>query len=170
MTPDGTWQLREFHLVADATGKAFLRLSPTAGTPDDSKDNQSDLRSFISANNFAFMGGFATLPSSLIGGQSTENHQWFTGVTTASVRAFAGQTCNGCHNGEMFKPDGTALNIDGFYQISSETPENDAAPDRGLLSPFIVNFEIPRRTRFMQNRLTCKADLSDCSSGAEPML
>jgi hypothetical protein len=76
----------------------------------------------------------------------------------------AGQTCNGCHFSEVHDPQtGAPLNTGGFYQIA---PINDTSADgTARLAPFIKDFEIPRRTKFMQNVLTCSG--SGCAAGAE---
>ena len=166
----GPWQLREFHLVNDASGKGFLKLSQPAATPDDSFNNSSALADFVTANRFQLLAGTATVTSSFIGGQSNENffgspnQVWnfnsFPAVDQQARRAFSGQTCNGCHNGET-------TNIDGFYQVS---PLTAPSADGANVSGFIKNNEFPRRRRFMQNRMACKPDFSDCSPGAEPVL
>ena len=51
----------------------------------------------------------------------------------------------------------------GFYQIA---PINDTSADgTARLAPFIKDFEIPRRTKYIQNILTCSG--AGCSAGAE---
>jgi hypothetical protein len=163
----GPWQLREFHLVKGPTGTGALTLAPAAQTPDDSLNNSTALANYVQANRFHIIGGLASLTSSLVGGQSNENSllkTWsfpsFPAIDEETRHAFSGQTCNGCHNGETRQ-------IDGFYQVS---PRVAPGPDgTGSVSDFIKNNEFPRRKRFMQNRLVCKPDFSDCAPGAEPM-
>ncbi|MDP9034174.1 MAG: carboxypeptidase-like regulatory domain-containing protein [Myxococcota bacterium] len=159
------WQLREFHLANDSTGKGFLKLVQVGQTPDDSKNGDQALATFIRTNAVTISTGLATIPSSFIGGQSVENFQtWAFPTLPASFETarhkFAGQTCNGCHSIE------TSANIDIFYQVSPVSPPG--ATGTGNVSPFILNTELPRRKRFMQNRLVCTSG-SNCSPGAEPM-
>ena len=163
------WQLRQFHLLNDATGKGFLKLVQPAQTPDNSKDNHADLAAYLRSQRVDIVGGFAPVPSALMGGQSNVLGPWsftsFPDITEQTRRAFAGQTCNGCHNGE-------ASVIDGFYHISPFDPFEPPAPVTGeeRLSGFMRQVEIPRRQRFMQNRLTCASDLSNCSPGSEALV
>ena len=165
------WQLREFHLVNNASGQGFLKLSQPGQTPDDSFNNSSALANYITTNRFRVIGGIANVTNSFIGGQSNENFfgtpnkVWsftsFPAVDEQARHAFSGQTCNGCHNGETSQ-------IDNFYHVS---PLSLPGPDgTANVSNFIKNNEFPRRRRFMLNRLVCKPDFSDCSPGAEPLL
>jgi hypothetical protein len=164
------WQLREFHLVATgaptaAGASVALRLSPVAQTPADSAvvagtiENKV-LVSYLDTFKAAIHGGFASVPAGLLGGQSTQSFSWtFTAPVNADARhGFAAQTCNGCHTSET-----SGLQIDGFAHIS---PTADPGPDgAGRLSRFVKQVEIPRRTLFMQNQLTCSGPT--CASGAE---
>ena len=151
------WQLREFHLQ----NGGILVLSQTAQTPDDSAitsgtTNNATLASFINGNIVNLQGGFATVPSGIVGGQSSEADSWthFSVAVDSNARhAFAGQTCSGCHFSEI-----NGLNTGGFYHISPS----------GQLSPFITAVEIPRRAIFAKNQLTCQG--SGCAVGAEPMV
>jgi hypothetical protein len=166
----GPWQLREFHLLADASGKGVLRLVPVAQTPDDTKNGQMDLASYLRSQRVNIVGGFATVPAALVGGQSDENFvPWafpnFPDIAEQTRKTFAGQTCNGCHNVETNQ-------IGSFYQITPNSGDTGGQVTTGQerLSGFIKDIEIPRRRRFVQNRLSCAADLSDCSPGAEPLV
>jgi hypothetical protein len=167
----GPWQLREFHLVPGAGGKAFLTLVQPAQTPDDSKNGAADLISFLRGQRVDIVGGFATVPGALIGGQSDENGiPWAfpsaTDITEQTRKSFAGQTCNGCHNAE-------STQIGGFYHVTPntfDTPTGTVVSGQERLSDFVRLVEVPRRRRFVQNRLGCAADLSTCSPGAEPMV
>ncbi|HVZ89836.1 MAG TPA: carboxypeptidase-like regulatory domain-containing protein [Polyangia bacterium] len=163
----GPWQLREFHLAGSPDGLG-LRLAPTPQTPvgsaitDGTPEAQALLR-YLSGSPAAIHGGFAAVPQEILGGQSNENFSWTFGapVDKATRRAFAGQTCNGCHFSEI-----TGLQLDGFYHLS---PTADPGADgSGRLSNFIKLIEIPRRTFFMQNLLTCRG--ATCAPGAEPAL
>jgi hypothetical protein len=157
------WQLREFHLDS-ALG---LRISTTAATPADGAVSASNpanqiLVSYINGSAALIHGGYASVPTTILGGQSTEFFSWTFDppVNEASRHAFAGQTCNGCHNSET-----NGLNTGSFYHVA---PNIDPGTDgTGRLSPFIKNFEIPRRAAFLQNVLDCSN--SSCSVGGEPV-
>jgi hypothetical protein len=169
MTPPPAfiWQLREFHL-ATVNGELGLQLSTTAQTPADTANNAGTpenvaLASYLNASAAQIHGGYAAVPSTVIGGQSTETFSWsvsstLTPVSPQALQDFAGQTCNGCH----FSHD-PALSLGTFYQISPLQPVG--VDGTGRLSPFITSFEIPRRTRFMQNMLTCSG--ASCAAGGE---
>jgi hypothetical protein len=121
------------------------------------------LHGFVSASRAAIHGGFAQVPSGILGGQATENFAWaFVSPLDAAARhAFAGQTCNGCHFSEA-----GGLQKDGFYHVS---PVADPGADGiGRLSSFLRLFELPRRALYLQTLLTC--DGASCPAGAEPML
>jgi hypothetical protein len=60
---------------------------------------------------------------------------------------------------------GAPLNTQASIRFA---PINDTSTDgTARLAPFIKDFEIPRRTKYMQNILTCSG--SGCSPGAEPI-
>jgi hypothetical protein len=162
----GPWQLREFHLVPGAGGKALLNLVAPGQTPDESKNGQPDLADYLRTQRVAIIGGFATVPAALTGGQSNENFTpWaFSGapdIDQQTRKTFAGQTCNGCHNGE-------AEQLDLFYHVTPNPRSASDGTDR--LSPFVTTIEIPRRRRWVAERLSCATDLSNCPSGAEGMV
>jgi len=168
----GPWQLREF-LLNTTGGPLALRLSTTGMTPADvagtntgSPENVA-LASYINTDAALIHGAYASVPTTLLGGQSNESFFWnaFSVTVNATSRHdFAGQTCNGCHFSEVNHPQtGAILNTGGFYQIS---PFDDFSADgTQRLAPFIRDFEIPRRVKYMQNILTCVG--SGCSPGAE---
>jgi hypothetical protein len=163
----GPWQLREFHLV-NSGGKGALTLVSPAQTPDDGKNGSADVLPYLQSQRVNIVGGFASVPSALIGGQSNENFiPWaFTAtppIAEATRKAFAGQTCNGCHNVET-------VQLDGFYHVSPNGLTSDQPDGTVRLSDFVKTIEAPRRARFVKNRLTCATDLSDCSAGAEPLV
>lgn len=158
------WQAREFHLVNSGGGLA-LSLAAPAMTPadihsvDDTPEHQR-LADYINANAVAIQGGYASVPSGMLGGQSTESFLWdFAQPVDEPARAaFAAQTCSGCHAVET-----SNLQIDAFYHVS---PVADGGSDgTGRLSDFVKLFEIPRRTAFMQNQLSCSG--ASCAAAAE---
>jgi hypothetical protein len=170
----GPWQLREFHLLADSSGKGALTLVQPAQTPDETRNGAAAVVTYLQSQRVDIVGGFASVPLALIGGQSNEQVPWaFPGasppVPEATRKTFAGQTCNGCHNGETLTKDGRQGQLDGFYQVRPADPSMET-DGQERLSDFIKQAELPRRARFVQNRLTCAADLSDCAPGSEPMV
>jgi hypothetical protein len=165
------WQLREFHLD-DTAGPLALRLSTTGNTPASDANRPDEpsnavLAGYINTDAVLIHGVYTAVPLSITGGSSDSSFFWNRFSTPVDERArhdFAGQTCNGCHFSEVNNPQtGAPLNTNGFYQIA---PINDTSADgTARLSPFIKDFEIPRRTKYMQNILTCSG--SGCSAGAE---
>ncbi len=157
------WAWREFHLVPEPTGyQAYLRLAQTAQTPHQSNNGSAALESFLLANRTGIIAGVTTIPSSFIGGESEgsidlSSKKWVFPNTDETLRhAFAGQTCNGCHN---FESD----QLHTFYHVA---PLATAGPDgKGVLSDFVKEVEVPRRVSYMQNQLTCV--MGTCASGAE---
>lgn len=172
------WQLREFHLQNGGT----LQQAGTAQTPADiamtpGGATNVDLASFLNNNAVDFQSTFAVIPNSFIGAQSSEDptpKTWqfasFSNVSEPVRHAFAGQTCNGCHQNEVNTnlPAGATnpQNLNLFYHISPLAPTN--ADGQGHLSAFLKEVEIPRRAIFVQNLLNCSG--STCATGAEPAL
>jgi hypothetical protein len=168
------WQMREF-LLNTTGGPLALRISTTgmtpanvAGTSPGSPENVA-LAAYINTDAALIHGGYASVPSTLLGGTSNEDFSWTSfsvPVNQGARHDFAGQTCNGCHFSEVQHPQtGQFLNVNLFYQIA---PINDTSAEGTLrLAPFITDFEIPRRTKYMQNILTCTG--SGCSPGASPV-
>jgi hypothetical protein len=157
------WQLREFHL----DGALGLRIATTAATPADGAVSASNpanqvLVSYINGSAALIHGGYASVPTTILGGQATESFSWAFDppVDEASRHAFAGQTCNGCHNSET-----NGLQISSFYHVSPIIEGGADGTDR--VSSFIKDFEIPRRAAFLQNVLGCSG--SSCSVGGEPV-
>jgi hypothetical protein len=171
----GPWQLREFHLLADSSGKGALTVVQPAATPDPTKNGAPDVVSYLQSQRVDIVGGFASVPTALIGGQSNEVDPWaFPNASPAIAeptrKAFAGQTCNGCHNGETLTLSGRQGQLSGFYHVSPFSDPATEGDGTVRLSDFVKQAELPRRQRFLKNRLTCAADLSDCSPGAEPLV
>jgi hypothetical protein len=163
----GPWQMREFRLTTAGDGPA-LRLVPTAQTPvagavaEGTPQNHTLLR-YLVASRAAIHGAFATVPDAIVGGQANESFAWrFSAPVDPGARhAFAGQTCNGCHFSEA-----AGLPVDGFHHVSPIA--EPGADGSGRLSSFVKLVEIPRRTFFMQNLLTCSG--WTCATGGEASL
>ncbi|WP_437954347.1 carboxypeptidase-like regulatory domain-containing protein [Sorangium sp. So ce119] len=159
------WSWREFHLVPEPTGyRAFLRLVEAAQTPDQQLNGDPGLEAFLLANRTGIIAGVTPLDPRFLGGEAEGNivpsaTTWAFSNTDEPLRhAFAGQTCNGCHNAETEQ-------LATFYHVAPfATPGPDGT---GVLSSFVKQVEIPRRVSFMQNRLTCSSLAGDCSPGSE---
>jgi hypothetical protein len=164
------WELREYHLD-QAAGR--LAIAPTALTPDFSLNNQPLLIEWVNANAEAILADDHSVPAALLGGaafnvipvnnmsQTFEGHRWLMDPngqplveSEALRRAFARNTCNGCHQTDV--PDGKS-SIGTFYQISVLGPAF-SGDGRDRLSPFILEAELPRREAFLASRLPCPAD------------
>jgi len=72
--------------------------------------------------------------------------------------AFAGQTCDGCHNAETQQ-------LDGLYMVSPTEPAPQFSDGTARLSGFVSLIELPRRASWVNNRLTCAG--AACAAGAE---
>ncbi|AUX48878.1 uncharacterized protein SOCE26_104210 [Sorangium cellulosum] len=162
------WSWREFHLVPEPTGyQAFLRLALAAQTPDQQLNGDAALESFLLANRTGIIAGVTPLDAQFLGGEAEGSivpsaTKWvFPGADEPLRHAFAGQTCNGCHNAETEQ-------LATFYHVA---PFAVPGPDgTGVLSNFVKQVEIPRRVSFMQNRLTCAPLAGNCSPGSESVV
>jgi len=162
------WQWRQFQL-ASLGSSVGLVLGMTGQTPTDAAGfgatpESQVMVSHLNTNPVLIHGGYIDVPSGVIGGASSiSRFSWnFPGaaVVENARHNFAGMTCNGCHNLEA-----QGLQIDNFYLISPLTAGGPDGTNR--LAPFIKQFEIPRRQRFLQNRLNCSG--TACSAGGEVM-
>jgi hypothetical protein len=158
------YQLRQLRPMPDPVhGQRELIVGTVDQTPDSSLNLMNGpLSEFLNANAALVQGGFAVLPSTLLGTQSSAFAipvLWnFPGVTNEALRhAFAGQTCSGCHSSEA--PAGP-LTI--FHVIPYNGP---TAPST---SGWVTVVDIARRVSFLQNQLTCSG--TTCAPGAEPMM
>jgi hypothetical protein len=166
LSTKGPWELRELHYT-NVGGAFVLRFAETAQTPDDSANFSSlpagqTLLGYVNGSAALIHGGYGVVPASVVGGEATEDFSWTLDPTVnpTARHDFAAQTCNGCHFSEIGN-----LNISGFYLVS---PFADQGTDgTGHLSDFIKLFEIPRRTAFLQNALTCSG--ASCAAGGEPL-
>jgi hypothetical protein len=160
------YQFRQFRPLPDPVrGYPLLVVSPLLQTPDSTLSTQAgDLPDFLNANAALVQAGLAPLPARLLATQSSSfslGVTWsFPSVGNEALRhAFAGQTCVGCHSSEA--PSATIFTI--FHVI----PFNDAS-EGGTRSGWVTGTELPRRTSFLQNQLTCSG--ATCALGAEPMM
>ena len=104
------WQLREFHLDSDG-----LHLSTVKNTPSESFNGSSALVSFIKANSANVLKGTHVVPESMLGGSIDELLvTWAApGIDEPTRKAFAKETCNGCHVQETVSID-TAFHVSPF--------------------------------------------------------
>ena len=142
---DWQWQLREYH-VED--GK--LAVSGTANTPDVSINSSSELRAWLNDNRTAVLANRHHLPARLLGGEATLDTTWVATVDEPLRKAFAKETCNGCHHSE----------IDSFVDINFQLSPLRVGRDR--VSRFLHNpddlehDELAARSRFMQQTLCAR--------------
>jgi hypothetical protein len=165
------WELREFHPQAGGT----LALSTTHQNPADEAHDLANpanatLTSFLNSDSTRIQVGYTSVPSAILGGQATAVKFWDTfgaPVDPNVRRAFAGQTCGGCHLTEI-----NGRNIDELYHVSPmangtvDDPSGFNGPVH--LSDFELNTEIPRRALFAQNALSCSG--TSCAVGSDAIL
>ncbi len=159
------YQLRQLRPLPDAVhGQRELVVSAVDQSPDASLDmTNGALPDFLNGSAALVQAGFAFLPATLLGMQSSAANPpipWaFPSVTSEPLRhAFAGQTCAGCHSSEV--PAGAGFTI--FHVIPYNGP---TAPST---SGWVTIVDLPRRVSFLQNQLTCVT--ATCAPGAEPMM
>ena len=107
------WQLREFGLATDGS----LRLRPVRNTPAESFNKSSALRDWINANATTLMSTTHEVPLAMRSGSADQlQYSWsIPGVDEKLRKAFAANTCNGCHSTEQPSID-TAFHISPFKQ------------------------------------------------------
>lgn len=107
------WQLREFAI--DTTGA--LRLRPLRNTPAAALNNSDTLRDYVVANAEAIKKNRFEMPLSLRAGSADQLlYSWsLPSVDETTRKAFAANTCNGCHSGEKPSVD-TVFHISPFRQ------------------------------------------------------
>ena len=175
----GPWQLREFHLVANRAGAAFLLPAVTAQSATQDLNNTQILHDYISDNKSAINDGTILIKNrytdtlngttqtvSILGPHSDEDgSRWMSQdpttlrnpnpIDSTTMTNFNFLTCNGCHNLEN-------VQIDGFYHVDPQIPANgsDRTAGSNKLSPFLLgNADVPsdlsRRAKVM-NALICQ--------------
>jgi hypothetical protein len=165
------WSLREFHLYALASNHVILNPSPPFQAPDLTRNGNTQLAQYLESNRTNVILARQTIPTTLngfplIGGESLAGNDpdspptvWnFSGMDETLRHAFAGQTCDGCHNAETQQ-------LDGFYMVSPSQSAPPFSDGTARLSGFVRFVELPRRSSFVQNRLTCVG--AACAAGAE---
>jgi hypothetical protein len=156
------FQLRQLRPLPDPVhAQRELVVSAVEQTPDTSLNTMNGaLPDFLNANAALVQGGFAPLPVTLLGMQSSVASLWtFPSVTSEPLRhAFAGQTCAGCHSTEV--PAGAGFTV--FHVIPFDGPNSPST------SGWVTIVDLPRRVSFLQNQLTCSG--ATCATGAEPMM
>lgn len=129
---DWDWQLREFRLVRGA-----LVTSPTDDTPDPSLNGSAAVATFLKENSSSIMDNLHRVPASMLGGASNASVRWFFPKVTEDVRrAFARQTCNGCHQTEETPVD-VNFHVSPFKKgVASLSPflHDPADPTKGDLA------------------------------------
>jgi hypothetical protein len=118
------WQLREFGL--DSTGALTLR--PVRNTPGEALNGSEALGRFVATNKEAILAKRFEMPDRLRAGSADQLvGQWVVPGTDPVLRkAFAEQTCNGCHATEQ-------PNVDSAFHVS---PYRKGAEK---LSPFVYS-------------------------------
>jgi hypothetical protein len=121
---DWIWQQREFGLAEDG----WLRMRPVRNTPAEALNNSTQLATWVTQNADAIKSKRFELPMSMRAASSDETlFVWqVPGVDEATRKAFASQTCNGCHSFENPSID-TVFHVSPFRQGIAK------------LSPFVYN-------------------------------
>ncbi len=147
------WQLRRFILQGGCGKIRQLKLAGMSRTPDTSLNNSTKLIDWVSKNEVAVRSGNYFLPKEFIGASADETVGGFSkwrlnGVSEETRFAFAKNTCNGCHSDEFPNIFST-----GFFHLST------FGEGKKKLSSFVLNEEIPRRKKFLEEwlrRETCE--------------
>ena len=164
----GAWQLREFHLTGSPDGPG-LRLAPTAQTPVGSAvtDGTAEEQTLLRYSERIAHGDPWRLCLRAGGHLGRPIH----GELQLDLQRPRQQS----HPPRFCRTDLQRLPLLGNHRTAAGwflSPVADRRPSgrrqRALLSNFIKLIEIPRRTFFMQNLLTCRGPT--CAPGAEPEL
>jgi hypothetical protein len=138
---DSPWELREFH--PDKNG--YLRLAPTAQTPDWSlqNSNHSDFKIWAEAHRDQVLKGTYNLSKHFLGGSAplpNEGFSWLRNLGwEESLRlGVSKNTCNGCHGG------------DTNTRFTHIAPRENGA--RSKISDFL-NTELIRRQEYLRRAL-----------------
>lgn len=146
---DSPWQWREF-LVAKGDEGSRLKFQQTyvVQTPGNKFNGNEELGAWIMANREAIKKGTYRIPEKFRGADSdtTGRTLWrFPEVTEPIRRAFALNTCNGCHVNET-EP------LAQFYHIAPL----DNLIGKQRLSPYMFDVAIPKRLQIFEKILAKK--------------
>jgi hypothetical protein len=114
------WELRQF--IHDADGLPVPAV--TSNTPDGTLNGSAELRDYLLANRSSVLSQVGQLPARLCGGAAAGDQVWRVAVDEPLRKAFAQQTCNGCHMTEQ-------VPVDIAFHISPQRR------GRERLSPFL---------------------------------
>jgi hypothetical protein len=137
------WEIRSHKL--DPTGKKIV-LGLVAQTPDLSFNGTTQLADLLNANQASVLAGTYQLVPSVLGASAPTPHDlvWAApGVPDPVVRAFAINTCNGCHRSET---------TTSFTHIGKRTLGQTA-----IVSTWLSTIDLPRRVDDLTTLLTKSA-------------
>jgi hypothetical protein len=138
------WEFREF--VPDASG--VPQPSVTTNTPDASMNGSLQLREYLLANRDKVMAEIGVVPDRLCGGAAPGILVWRADVDEPLRKAFANQTCNGCHMTEQ-------VPVDAAFHISPQRT------GRERLSPFLWDPESPSTDELFRREQSLRAALCE---------
>jgi len=138
------WEFREF--VPDAAG--VPQPSVTTNTPDASVNGTRQLRDYLLANREKVMAEVGVVPERLCGGAAPGILVWRADVDEPLRKAFANQTCNGCHMTEQ-EP------VDAAFHISPQRT------GRERLSPFLFDPASPTTDELFRREQSLRSALCE---------
>jgi hypothetical protein len=138
------WELRQF--VHDASGLPVPAV--TSNTPDVTLNGSTALRDYLLANRASVLSEVDQLPARLCGGAAPGDQVWRVNVDEPLRKAFANQTCNGCHMTEQ-------VPVDIAFHISPQRR------GRERLSPFLFDPDKPEGDELTRRADSLRAALCD---------
>lgn len=138
------WEFREF--IPDQNG--VPQPSVTTNTPDASMNGSSQLRDYLLANRDKVMAEIGVVPERLCGGAAPGMLVWRADVDEPLRKAFANQTCNGCHMTEQ-------VPVDAAFHIS---PQRSG---RERLSPFLWDPQSPGTDELFRREQSLRSALCE---------
>jgi len=138
------WELRQF--VHGASGLPVPAV--TSNTPDATQNSSAELRDYLLANRASVLSEVEQLPTPLCGGAAPGDLVWRVNVDEPLRKAFANQTCNGCHMTEQTP-------VDIAFHISPQRR------GRERLSPYLQDPENPERDELARRADSLRAALCD---------
>jgi hypothetical protein len=162
-----SWAWLQFTLSTSG-GTNTLVQGPTPETPPPDLNGAASVASFVSANAAGIRSGLLPLAPTLLGGEARDATQgpWvFPTLDATTLHAFSGRTCNGCHAFEVSDPFTPGVTSGPLFHVNPTlTPAGDGS---NILSPFVLDLEIPRRESFMSDWLACGGAAGACAAGAD---